>query len=76
MMEENRGLWAYLLGEHGGKLLGLLGGFITSLLIIYLGFIYTVFIVSLSALGYYIGSRLDNRESLRDLLNRILPPRG
>lgn len=75
MMDENRGLWAYLLQEHGGKLLGLLGGFIISLLIIYLGFIHTVFIVSLSFVGYYIGGRLDNRESLRDLLHRILPPR-
>lgn len=75
MMEENRGLLAYLLGEHGGRLLGLLGGFFISLLIIYMGFIHTFFIVSLSALGYYIGGRWDNQESIGDLLNRILPPR-
>lgn len=75
MMEENRSFLLILLGEHGGKLLGLLGGLVISLLIIYLGFIHTVFILSFSAVGYYIGSRWDNRESLRDLLNRILLPR-
>lgn len=75
MMDENRGLLAYLLGEHLGKVLGLLGGLVISLLIIYLGFIHTVFIVTFSLVGYYLGSRIDNRESIRDLLNRILPPR-
>lgn len=75
MMDENRSLLVILLGDHGGKILGLLGGLITSLLIIYLGFIHTVFILSFSAVGYYIGSRWDNHENLRDLLHRILPPR-
>lgn len=62
-----------LLWEHKGKLLGILAGFLFGLIYLFVGFWNTlVFLVFIGA-GYYIGSKLDRKEDLREILDRILP---
>ena len=39
-----------------------------------LRFLKAVFVILCALLGYYIGKSIDNKESLRDLLDKILPP--
>lgn len=63
-----------LLTHFKGRILGTALGIIVAIFIILFGFINTVFIAALGAVGYMIGTRLDGDESLRDLLERILPP--
>lgn len=52
-----------------GAFLGLLFG-ISSLVV---GFFKTIFIVICIVLGYYIGKKIDNRESIIEVIQRILP---
>ena len=61
--------------QHRGKVLGLLSGFLVSILLLTVGFIKTFFIVGCSLIGYFIGKRIDNHEDLRDIVDRILPTR-
>lgn len=60
-----------LLTKHKGKTLGILIGLIYGLLVVTFGFIKATF-VGLSILaGYFIGKRLDNNESFKELLQKI-----
>lgn len=70
------GSWRELVSTHRGRLLGLMVGLGISLLMITLGFLKTFFVVVCAAVGYYIGRRLDHRESLGEILERLLPPKG
>lgn len=60
--------------RHRGKIVGLLGGFLISVLLLSLGFWRTIFIVGCSTVGYLIGKKVDNREDFREIIDRILPP--
>jgi uncharacterized membrane protein len=60
--------------RHRGKIIGIVFGLIIGLIIIAIGFFRALFVVLCAVLGYYIGMSLDNGQSLRDLLDRILPP--
>lgn len=62
-----------LLTEHPGKMAGALGGLILSLLYIWFGFIDTLVVLVFVSTGFYLGRKFDNRESLIDVLDRILP---
>lgn len=54
---------------------GALIGFGIAVFIIIVGFFKTLFIALLSCIGYYIGKRLsDDREYIKNLLDRVLPP--
>ena len=60
--------------RHRGKSVGLIVGFLVSILLLTLGFFKTIFIVGCSTLGFFIGSKIDKHEDFRDLIDRILPP--
>lgn len=61
--------------HHKHKVLGGLGGFVMALLVIRFGFIWTVFILLCTGIGYWVGKRLDEEpESLMQILDRIIPP--
>jgi len=66
-------MFRQLLTEHPGKMMGALGGLILSLLYIWLGFIDTLVVLVFVSTGFYLGRKFDNRESLIDILDRILP---
>jgi uncharacterized membrane protein len=63
--------------NHRGKLLGSLAGLLTALLIMWVGFLWTFFVLVCVLVGFAIGKRMDDhKEDLVDVLDRILPPGG
>lgn len=62
-------------GENRSGYIGALAGFGLALSLVLFGFLKTVFLLLLSAAGFYIGRRFfSNRKEIRDLLDRLLPP--
>lgn len=62
-------------GENRSGLIGALAGFGLALSLVLFGLWKTLFLLVLSAAGYYIGRRFfSNRKEIRDLLDRLLPP--
>lgn len=59
---------------HGGKILGCSVGFIVGILVLILGFFQTVFVLCCVIAGYTVGKRIDEKEDLMDILDRLLPP--
>jgi uncharacterized membrane protein len=66
-------LWV-LWSMHRGKIIGGILGLIIATIIISLGFLKAVFVILCTVLGYYIGKLIDNKEDIRDILDKILPP--
>ncbi|MCC0562595.1 DUF2273 domain-containing protein [Brevibacillus borstelensis] len=62
-----------LLWEHKGKLLGVAAGLFFGIIYLLVGFWDTLVFVVFVATGYYIGRKLDHKEDLREILDRILP---
>lgn len=61
--------------RHRGKVLGILAGFLISILFLTIGFWRTLFISICCTVGFIIGKKVDNREDFREIIDRILPPR-
>lgn len=59
---------------HRGKIIGGILGLIIGIIIIALGFFKAIFVIICAILGYYIGKSIDNKEDIRALLDKILPP--
>lgn len=60
--------------KHYGKIIGIFLGLLVSILVISLGFIKTIFISLCVYIGYFIGNKVDKKENIWELLDRILPP--
>jgi len=60
--------------EHKGKILGAILGLIIGIIILVFGFFKTLFIIFTAIIGYIIGKFFDSKTSLRDYLDKILPP--
>lgn len=56
-----------------GKIIGMSIGLIFSVLVIWLGFIKTIFICLCVFMGYFLGNKIDSKQSIWELLDRILP---
>lgn len=63
-------LWKY----HSGKLAGGLLGFLLGMFILWLGFFQTLFLLLCVTVGYVIGKRIDEKEDIADILDKLLPP--
>lgn len=59
---------------HSGKVVGIAAGFIIGILIITLGFFNTLFVMLCTVIGFIVGKRIDQKEDLMDILDKILPP--
>jgi len=71
-------MWENILLElfrHRGKLIGLLIGLLFAYLVIDHGFLITLFVMLCLYIGFTIGKRFDDNESLRGVLERILKDR-
>lgn len=72
-------MWEQLLTEilnnHRGKFFGALGGLVFALLVIWIGFLQTIFIACCIFIGYIIGKRVDESENLREVIERIFRER-
>ena len=59
---------------HGGKILGCGSGFVLGILVLLLGFFQTLFVLFCVIAGYMVGKRIDEKEDLMDILDKLLPP--
>lgn len=60
--------------KHKGKILGAILGLLIGMIILVFGFFKTLFIVFSAVVGYFAGKLFDNKMSIRDYLDKILPP--
>ena len=63
-------LWA----QHSGKIIGLTAGFVIGVLILLFGFFRTLFVLLCMIAGYIVGKRIDEKEDIMDILEKLLPP--
>lgn len=73
-MGVNRELLEEIWQNHSGKIVGVFVGFLTGVLIILLGFFQTLFVLLCVIAGYVVGKRIDEKEDLMDILDKLLPP--
>ncbi len=60
--------------HHSGKILGMLFGFMFGILVITFGFFRTLFVVLCVSAGYVVGKRIDQKEDIMEILDKLLPP--
>ncbi len=72
MSEQN---WWYVVKEHWGKILGGLLGLIFAILVIIIGFWWSVFVYLCVGIGLLIGWRLEVSKNVGLYLDRIFAPR-
>lgn len=72
MSEQN---WWHVAKEHWGKILGGLLGLIFAILVISIGFWWSVFVYICVGIGLLIGWRLDVSKNVGLYLNRIFAPK-
>jgi len=60
-----------IMNEHRGKALGILLGFIASILFVSYGFWPTIFIVLCIFVGYQVGKKLDENVDLEEWLRNL-----
>lgn len=75
MSEKFEKIVSEILQNHRGKFFGLLAGFIFGFMVISLGFLKTLFLTFCLYIGYIIGKRIDDNESLREVVERIFKGR-
>ncbi|MGD8400521.1 MAG: DUF2273 domain-containing protein [Bacillota bacterium] len=61
--------------SYQGRILGGVIGFMAGLLWAFLGFGRALAFVLCILLGYFIGKRIDQKESFKDIISRMLPPK-
>jgi uncharacterized membrane protein len=70
--------WNQILESIKGRNPGMIGGAIglsLGLSLVIFGFLKTLFIIVLTLLGIFLGVRyFSNKEAIRNLLDKILPP--
>ena len=59
---------------HSGKIIGVSIGLVLGLLILAIGFFQALFVLFCMVVGYVIGKRIDDKEDLMEILDRLLPP--
>jgi len=60
--------------NYRGSLVGSLFGLTIGAMFLILGFFQTIFLLICITAGYLLGKRIDNKEDLMDVLDRLLPP--
>lgn len=59
---------------NSGKIIGVSMGFVLGMLILVIGFFQALFIFFCMIIGYVIGKRIDDKEDLMEILDKLLPP--
>jgi uncharacterized membrane protein len=60
---------------YKGRILGTIVGFIAGLIWVFLGFWRAIAFILCVVVGFYLGKKIDQRGSLREILNKVLPPK-
>ena len=71
--ESNKAVLAYLI-EHKGRLIGAFLGFVAGLLAVFFDWWRAALFLFCVGLGYFIGYRVDRKDSWREIISKILPP--
>ncbi len=73
---DNKAYWRELLSKHWGKVLGGILFFVIGIIYLKYGFLRTIFLLVMTALGIYIGGRkLDGSQDIQDYIAYIWPVR-
>jgi len=67
-------LWREIWDQHSGKIIGAIAGLLIGVFILTFGFFRTLFVILCVAAGCIIGKKIDEKEDLMDILDRLLPP--
>ena len=59
---------------HSGKIIGVSIGFFLGLMILAIGFFQALFVLFCMVVGYFVGKRIDDKEDLMEILDKLLPP--
>ncbi|WIW71695.1 DUF2273 domain-containing protein [Anaerosinus gibii] len=59
--------------KNSGKTIGSIVGFFMGALILYVGFLKTLFIILCVLIGFFIGKRVDDKDDLMEIVNKIIP---
>lgn len=70
----NTKLFEEIWQQHSGKILGVIMGLILGVFIITVGFFRTAFILLCAVVGYIVGKRIDEKEDIMDIIDKLLPP--
>lgn len=70
----NSKLLAEIWENHSGKIIGATVGFIIAVLILTFGFFRALFVLFCVGAGYLVGKRIDEKEDIMDILDKLLPP--
>jgi len=70
----DRKLFEEIWQQHSGKIVGVALGFILGVLIICFGFFRTLFVMLCVAAGFVVGKRIDEKEDILEILDKLLPP--
>lgn len=60
--------------NHRGKLVGTILGIIIGISILLFGFLKTLFIMICGLIGLFVGKRVDEKDDLMDIVEKIIPP--
>ncbi len=66
-------MWEMLWNLHRGKMIGTALGLLLGIVYLINGLWDTIVFAILLGLGFYIGMKLDSRENLWEVIDRILP---
>mgnify|MGYP002569322235 FL=1 len=71
-------MWNEILNDlwrvYRGRLLGSVFGLFIGAMFLILGFLQTIFLLICISAGFFIGNKIDKKEDLLELLDRLLPP--
>jgi uncharacterized membrane protein len=59
--------------QHSGKIIGIAAGLLIGICIIAFGLFHTLFVAICALIGYVIGKRIDEKENIVELLEKLLP---
>ncbi len=66
-------MWWEILSEHKGKIIGVAAGLFFGIIYLLVGFWDTLVFIIFVGTGFYLGKKLDHKEDLLELLDKILP---
>lgn len=62
--------------SNQGKIVGALIGFFIGIFLLTIGFFKTIILSACIIIGYYLGKKIDNKEDIMELIERLLNSHG
>lgn len=62
--------------SNQGKIIGALIGFFIGIFLLTIGFFKTIILSACIIIGYYLGKKIDNKEDIMELIERLLNSHG